>query len=160
LFDLYISDYSSARTSFAEKKTRRLEGSTPEFFRSLMFTAWDNRKGRRRERMEAAAREKRKARRNLERRILEAEFAKREELLSKSADWTQANQIRQFLLALEANQQGDLDQNWLAWARAYTDGLDPILSGYPSPRVQTGPFINESTAFLEAVFNRLPDTFY
>ena len=72
----------------------------------------------------------RERQRDVQRKLIANEKAKREELLSQSASFSQAQQIRALVSAVEAraleSELVDSVARWKSWALKIADGIDPV----------------------------------
>lgn len=141
---LLYEDDRYRRRGWGDGKKRRLENHLGE----LIFALEDSAR-RSRERREEWARQERE-RAEAERRAREAEECRRQEkarvdvLFHEVTAWVDARSLRQYLAEVRAQAGGSLAtdsdlQNWLAWATAIADRMDPLPRRRPrAPGAQAG----------------------
>lgn len=135
---LRINEYlEGVRKSWSDGKRQRLEDCLNSMMVSFVRVAEGLQRRRaeieerRRQREEAAERRRAEERRRAK------EEARRARLRSQATAWSEARIIREFIVATEASgrgpdgQEGEALAEWLAWARALVDELDPLCSGSP-----------------------------
>jgi hypothetical protein len=130
----------SVKKSITETANRPLESRLNDFVVEAVKLAherseWERRRIEREEkdRLEQQARAARERQR-------QAEIAKGKKLEEDAENWERSRRIRNYIDAVvEAAQQrgdrtdaGDL-ADWLAWASAYAESIDPLKSAVPSP---------------------------
>lgn len=117
------------RKSWSDGKRQRLEDKLPQILDGLqeMAAAFAIKKAKdaawKREQEEEAAR------RLVRARAAEAERVRRKRLTTALVRWERAERLRRFCGAVERSEAGCSRQDWLAWARAQAELLDPISQG-------------------------------
>ena len=141
LLCLQILEYNDLRKRWNDTDHKKVEDAIPEFVAMLIKSAVV--RHRRTEDFRAAEleRQRQAAERERLREEIEAETQRRDDLLKMSENWRQAHTLRQFLEAcqnLRSSRNND-DQkpkeefeNWLQWAYAHADRLDPLVDSPPS----------------------------
>ena len=132
------------RQSWSDGKKQKIEDNLNAFIKSLSRTAVQKKENIKKQEQEERERIERQKRWEIERRRAEEEKQKLEKLVSAVEDWHKSRRIREYIAKVEEmaatgkytfNFEGDLD-NWLKWAKAAADRLDPLC---PAPGPPKGP---------------------
>jgi hypothetical protein len=135
--------------SWADRQAWRLDDKLPELLREVEVRAAEAEERR----QEAARREQQRLREwevAMEAaRARFAEHSKAQDLTSQVERWRRVAEIRAYCDAIEKRYPGGESAGWVAWARRYADGLDPLREPPTAPAVpedvrpdQLQPFLN------------------
>lgn len=126
------------RTSqWADRKSWTLEEKLGEMFAELEVRAAEDRHRRAIEALEEEKREQRWAEELGGARERYLEHVRREELSKQVGLWRTAEEIRQFCAAVDEAHPEDNDATaWAAWAREYSERIDPLTHAPKGPSVR------------------------
>lgn len=113
-----------SKPEWRDRKERLLEDRLQDVLVGLL-TAFSKLRDLSRERV---AREKREWEAQRRRRIQEKRV---KQIVEQTADWREANSLRAYVEAVAGALEDDAKgrREWLEWARAYADDVDPLLNG-------------------------------
>lgn len=150
------------RRSWYDRKGRRVEDQIPEILLGFYELSLSIRERREKAEREARKREEEERRRKEREAIQEANEKLVKQLETDSGAWHRAQYLRRYIRAARRRLGSQVlharfrDQtvNFLEWAEAYVDQLDPL-----GPRLRTGEFDASSTYHYQADLDRMKNAF-